>query len=96
MQEAGVPLYLPPAYCSCLLIFRGVTHPGRTLTARERGVCRGASASRPGQLLGRRVQEQGQESGSLADCSCLLIPSPFGPRSRHRSSKPNLKKSGGR
>ena len=63
MQESG--FYLPPVY-SCLLIYRGVTHPGRTVTARERGVCRGASASRSGQTSGRRRQEQ--ESGSPADC----------------------------
>ncbi len=75
------------------LIYRGVTHPGRTLTARDRGVLRGASASRPGQSLGRRWQEQGQESGSPADCSCFLS---RGPRSRHRSSKPIPKELGGR
>jgi len=34
---------------SMSLIYRGVTHPGRTVTAWERGVRRGASASRPGQ-----------------------------------------------
>ena len=27
--------------------YRGVTHPGRTVTVRDRGVRRGASASRP-------------------------------------------------
>ena len=43
--------YLPPAACSCLLIFRGVTHPGRTLIVRDRGVPRGASASRPDQIM---------------------------------------------
>ncbi len=30
--------------------YRGVTHPGRTQTARERGVRRGAPASRPDQV----------------------------------------------
>jgi len=50
VQEAGI-LELQPAYCCCLLIYRGVTHPGRTLTARERGVPRGTSASRPDQIL---------------------------------------------
>ena len=46
-----------------------MTHPGRTVTVRERGVRRGASASRPDH---------------------------FGPRTRHRSSKPNLRELGGR
>jgi hypothetical protein len=30
--------------------YRGVTHPGGTVTVRERGVRRGASASRPDHL----------------------------------------------
>ena len=51
-------------------IYRGVTHPGRTSTDRERGVGRGASASRPDHTRG--------------------------PRSRHRSSKPNLRELGGK
>jgi hypothetical protein len=35
---------------TCLLISRGVTHPGRTATVWERGVRRGAWASRPDQM----------------------------------------------
>ncbi len=36
--------------------YRGVTHPGRTVTAWERGVRRGASASRPDQVQYRLTE----------------------------------------
>jgi hypothetical protein len=45
----GDALIPPSSFLIHHSIYRGVTHPGRTVTVWERGVRRGASASRPDQ-----------------------------------------------
>jgi hypothetical protein len=51
MKLCSGHVFIPPsAFLLHPLIFRGVTHPDRTVTVRERGVRRGASASRPDQM----------------------------------------------
>jgi hypothetical protein len=77
MSGRSVRVFLPPAVCSCLLTYRGVTHSGRTVTARKRGVGRGASASRPAQTSGCRRLELGAGGGIGIACwtapaACLL------------------------
>jgi hypothetical protein len=86
MQNAR---FLPPAPAFVHLFFRGVTQLDRTSDWASRGVPRGAAASRPGQ----KERQQEQVAGARrVSCACLLpLLLIFGPRSWHRSSKPNLK-----
>jgi len=82
--------YLPPAYCSCLL-----TLSGRD-SSRQNGDCLGPwSSKRRVGLTPRPIQAQEHKAraGSPASCCCLLFLS-LGPRSRHRPSKPNLRRAG--
>jgi hypothetical protein len=74
-----------------------VTHLGRTVTVRERGVSRGALASRPGHSLFNVQRHQSNVFGVAPKLWTLDVRlwASLGPRSRRRSSKPNLQELGG-
>ena len=84
-QQAG----LHTSAASCLAI------SGRD-SSRQNGYCLGPwSSKRRVGLTPRPIQAQEHKAraGSPASCCCLLFLS-LGPRSRHRSSKPNLRRAG--
>ena len=73
MQEAGIPGV--PASCSCIQSYRGVTHPGRTLTARERGVCRGLRSTPHAPTRHQEAGGRSRSRGEVGFTCRLLLPS---------------------